>query len=131
MIKKVLMFGAVALCCSTAGAQSWPSKPVTLITAGAPGDGLDVIVRAIGQGLSKAIGQNIIIDNRPGAGGRIAMVALKNAPNDGHTIGAISLNNIPLPAVNPECPYDPIADYTHISLVADAIPMLLVSPGLQ
>jgi tripartite-type tricarboxylate transporter receptor subunit TctC len=111
-------------------AQTWPSKPVTLITAGAPGDGLDVIVRAIGQGLSKAIGQNIVVDNRPGAGGRIAMLALKNAPNDGHTIGAISLNNIPLPAVNPECPYDPIADYTHISLVADAIPMLVVSPVL-
>ncbi len=88
-------------------------------------------MRAIGQGLAKATGQNVIVDNRPGAGGRIAMVALKNAPIDGHTIGAISLNNIPLAAVNPECPYDPIADYTHISLVADAIPMLVVSPGLQ
>jgi tripartite-type tricarboxylate transporter receptor subunit TctC len=102
-----------------------------MITAGAPGDGLDVIVRAIGQGLSKTIGQTVIVDNRPGAGGRIAMVALKNAPNDGHTIGAISLNNIPLAAVNPDCPYDPIADYTHLSLIADAIPMLLVSPLLQ
>jgi tripartite-type tricarboxylate transporter receptor subunit TctC len=112
-------------------AQTWPSKPVTLITAGAPGDGLDVIVRAISQGLSKTIGQTVIVDNRPGAGGRIAMVTLKNAPNDGHTIGAISLNNIPLAAVNPDCPYDPIADYTHLSLIADAIPMLLVSPALQ
>jgi tripartite-type tricarboxylate transporter receptor subunit TctC len=127
--KLVLM--CATLWCSAAAAQTWPSKPITLITAGAPGDGLDVIVRAIGQGLSKAIGQNIIVDNRPGAGGRIAMLALKNAPNDGHTIGAISLNNIPLAAVNPDCPYDPIADYTHISLVADAIPMLVVSPGLQ
>jgi tripartite-type tricarboxylate transporter receptor subunit TctC len=120
-----------ALGCSNSLAQTWPSKPVTLITAGAPGDGLDVIVRAISQGLSKSIGQTVIVDNRPGAGGRIAMVALKNAPNDGHTIGAISLNNIPLAAVNPDCPYDPIADYTHLSLIADAIPMLLISPGLQ
>jgi tripartite-type tricarboxylate transporter receptor subunit TctC len=120
-----------ALGSSAVLAQAWPTKPITLITAGAPGDGLDVIVRAIGQGLQKATGQNVIVDNRPGAGGRIAMLALKNAPNDGHTIGAISLNNIPLPAVNPDCPYDPIADYTHISLVADAIPMLVVSPGLQ
>src|SRR5258708_36961034 len=100
---------------SAAMAQAWPTKPITLITAGAPGDGLDVIVRAIGQGLAKATGQNVIVDNRPGAGGRIAMVALKNAPIDGHTLGAISLTNIPLPAVNPDCPYDPIADYTHIS----------------
>ena len=130
LIRKFMLLCA-ALWCSAAAAQGWPSKPITLITAGAPGDGLDVIVRAIGQGLQKATGQNVIVDNRPGAGGRIAMLALKNAPNDGHTIGAISLNNIPLPAVNPDCPYDPIADYTHISLVADAIPMLVVSPGLQ
>src|SRR5258708_2003257 len=130
LIRKFMLLG-VALWCSAAAAQGWPSKPITLIKAGAPGDGLDVIVRAIGQGLQKATGQNVIVDNRPGAGGRIAMVATKNAPNDGHTIGAISLNNIPLAAVNPECPYDPIADYTHISLVADAIPMLVVSPGLQ
>ncbi len=131
MLIRKFMLLCVALWCSAAAAQGWPSKPITLITAGAPGDGLDVIVRAIGQGLQKATGQNVIVDNRPGAGGRIAMLALKNAPNDGHTIGAISLNNIPLAAVNPDCPYDPIADYTHISLVADAIPMLVVSPGLQ
>src|SRR5258708_19407499 len=130
LIRKFMLLG-VALWCSAAAAQGWPSKPITLIKAGAPGDGLDVIVRAIGQGLQKASGERVLVDNRRGGGGRIAMLALKNAPNDGHTIGAISLNNIPLPAVNPDCPYDPIADYTHISLVADAIPMLVVSPGLQ
>ena len=130
-IRKLLVVAAAALGCSAALGQGWPSKPVTLITAGAPGDGLDVIVRAISQGLSKSIGQTVIVDNRPGAGGRLAMVALKNAPNDGHTIGAISLNNIPLAAVNPDCPYDPVADYSHLSLIADAIPMLLVSPALQ
>lgn len=125
-----MLFVASALYGAAAFAQGWPSKPITLITAGAPGDGLDVIVRALGQGLSKTVGQPVIVDNRPGAGGRIAMMALKNAPNDGHTLGAISLNNIPLAAVNPDCPYDPIADYTHISLVADAIPMLVVNPRL-
>src|SRR5258708_12570000 len=130
LIRKFMVVG-VGVWGSAGGGQGWRCKPITLITAGAPGDGLDVIVRAIGQGLQKATGQNVIVDNRPGAGGRIAMLALKNAPNDGHTIGAISLNNIPLPAVNPDCPYDPIADYTHISLVADAIPMLVVSPRLQ
>lgn len=119
-----VLYGAAAF------AQGWPSKPITLITAGAPGDGLDVIVRGIAQGLSKTAGHPVIVDNRPGAGGRIAMMALKNAPNDGHTIGAISLNNIPLAAVNPDCPYDPLADYTHISLIADAIPMLVVNPSL-
>lgn len=130
MLLRSLFVIASALVSSATCAQGWPTKPITLITAGAPGDGLDVIVRALGQGISKTVGQPVIIDNRPGAGGRIAMVALKNAPNDGYTIGAISLNNIPLAAVNPDCPYDPIADYTHISLVADAIPMLLVNPGL-
>lgn len=129
-MRKLLVAAAVAVMPCAVFAQTWPTKPITLITAGAPGDGLDVIVRAIGQGMSKTVGQTIIVDNRPGAGGRIAMMALKNAPPDGYTIGAISLNNIPLAAVNPECPYDPIADYTHISLVADAIPMLVVNPTL-
>ena len=130
MFRKLLVVAAGAVVSCGALAQAWPSKPITLITAGAPGDGLDVIVRAIGQGISKTVGQPVVIDNRPGAGGRIAMVALKNAAPDGYTIGAISLNNIPLAAVNPDCPYDPIADYTHISLVADAIPMLVVNPTL-
>jgi len=126
----LLLFAAGALLAGPSFAEGWPAKPVTLITAGAPGDGLDVIVRAIGQGISKTVGQPVVIDNRPGAGGRIAMVALKNAPADGYTIGAISLNNIPLAAVGKDCPYEPIADYTHISLVADAIPMLVVNPDL-
>src|SRR6476469_7693502 len=110
-LTRLLVVAAGALLSCAALAQGWSSKPITLITAGAPGDGLDVIVRAIAQGLSTATGQNVIVDNRPGAGGRLAMVALKSAPNDGSTIGAISLNNIPLPATNPDCPYDPIADY--------------------
>ncbi|MSQ72389.1 MAG: tripartite tricarboxylate transporter substrate binding protein [Betaproteobacteria bacterium] len=116
---------------ASAQAQGWPAKPISLVTAGAPGDGLDVISRALAQGISRALGQTLIVDNRPGAGGKIAMLAVKNAPGDGYTIGAMSLNNIPLAAVNAEAGYDPVKDYAPISLAADAIPMLVVAPSLQ
>ena len=112
-------------------AQNWPAKPIALVTAGSPGDGLDVISRALAQGMSKALGQTVIVDNRPGAGGKIAMGVVKNAQSDGYTILTLSLNNIPLPAVNPSAAgYDPLKDYTSVSLAAEAIPMLVVAPSV-
>ena len=109
---------------------SWPTKPVTLITAGAPGDGLDVITRIFADRISKILGQPVLVDNRPGAGGRLAMNAIKMAQPDGYTMGAMSLNNIPLAAVNAKNSYDPVNDFTPISLWCDATPMLVINPAL-
>ena len=113
-----------------ARAQSWPARPVTLITAGATGDGLDIIARIFADNLAKTIGQPVLVDNRPGAGGRIAMNAIRQAQPDGYTIGAMSLNNIPLAAVNAKNSYDPIGDFAPVSLLCDATPMLVINPSL-
>ena len=66
-----------------ARAQAWPSKPIIFVTAGAPGDGLDLITRVFAQSMSKALGQSIVVDNRPGGGGKISMEYIKNAHPDG------------------------------------------------
>ena len=82
-----LVFG---LASGTAGAQVFPSKPITILVGFAAGGPSDTMARIVGQQLSASLGQPVLVDNRPGAGGKIAMQALLKAPRDGHTIAYIS-----------------------------------------
>ena len=110
-----------------ARAQAWPSKPIIFVTAGAPGDGLDLITRVFAQSMSKELGQSIVVDNRPGGGGKISMEYIKNAHPDGYTLGVMSLNNLPLAAVNTKPPYNPSTDFLPVGLLCDAMGWLVVS----
>ena len=76
---------AATLVCHPAKAQVWPSKPVRIITSTSPGGVTDLISRAIGQLLTEALGQNVVVENRPGAGTFIGMTACARAEEDGHT----------------------------------------------
>jgi tripartite-type tricarboxylate transporter receptor subunit TctC len=77
---------AALLAPSPAAAQSWPAKPIRLIVPSPPGDGSDLMARAVGAKLSEALGQQVVVDNRPGAGGRLGTeLAAKGAP-DGYTL---------------------------------------------
>src|SRR3954470_17336196 len=108
-------------------AQTWPAKPVRMLVPFPPGGGVDYAARIVGKHLSDRLGQPVVIENRAGANGIIAVEALKNAPADGYTIGAVS--NGPL-VINPsmylKLPYDPVRDFTPIGRVVD-FPLLLVS----
>lgn len=110
-----------------AHAQTWPSKPLVFVTAGAPGDGLDLITRVFAQSMTKTLGQTIVVDNRPGGGGKISMEYIKNAHSEGYILGIMSLNNLPLAAVNPKPPYNPSTDFIPVALLCDAMGWLVVS----
>jgi tripartite-type tricarboxylate transporter receptor subunit TctC len=100
-------------------AQAYPSKPIRLVVPFPPGGSLDVVARAIGQKLTAAWGQPVVIDNRPGAGGNIgADLVAKSAP-DGYTIleGALSTHAVNV-SLYRTLPYDPIKDFAPITLVA-------------
>jgi tripartite-type tricarboxylate transporter receptor subunit TctC len=102
-----------------AAGQAYPSKPIRLVVPFPPGGSLDVIARAIGQKLTEAWGQSVVIDNRPGAGGNIgADLVAKSAP-DGYTIleGALSTHAVNV-SLYAKMPYDPIKDFAPITLVA-------------
>src|SRR5258706_3618030 len=124
---------AAAACCAPgiAVAQAYPSKPIRLVVPFPPGGSLDVVARAIGQKLTEAWGQPVVIDNRPGAGGNIgADLVAKSAP-DGYTIleGALSTHAVNV-SLYSKMPYDPVRDFAPITLVATTPNVLVLNPAL-
>ncbi len=122
---------AALLATGNALAQTWPAKPVRLIVPYPPGGSADILARAIGQKLGDGLGQQVVIDNRPGAGTAIGAEATAKAAPDGYTIllGTVSSHAIN-PALNPGLKFDPIKDFAPISLVASIPFALVVHPSL-
>jgi tripartite-type tricarboxylate transporter receptor subunit TctC len=118
-IAVVLLVCAAAAFPLAATSQSYPSKPIRLVVPFPAGGSLDVVARAIGQKLSEAWGQPVVIDNRPGAGGNIGADLVAKSPPDGYTIleGALSTHAVNI-SLYGKLPYDPIKDFAPISLVA-------------
>jgi tripartite-type tricarboxylate transporter receptor subunit TctC len=127
--KAVLAAVLSAVACSSGAvfAQAYPSKPIRLIVPFPAGGGVDYIGRIVGKGLSERLNQQVVIDNRPGANGILALENLKSAPPDGYTIAAVSAGPL---AVNPfiykKLPYDTLKDFTQIANMVN-FPLLLVS----
>ncbi len=116
---------------SVALAQSYPAKPVRFIVPFPPGGGNDTIARLVAQKLSSALGQQVIVDNRPGAGGTIGAEAAARAPADGH---AMFLAGVATHGINPnlrkKLPYDALKDFDAVSLIASAPLLVVVHPSL-
>ena len=110
---------AVAITLASAGAQTYPVKPVRIIVPFAAGGNLDVLARTIGQALSKSWGQPAVIDNRPGAGGVIASQALIQSPADGYTLILVGAGHPLNQFFYPKLPYDTFKDFTAITEVSD------------
>lgn len=124
------MLCAPALLYSTAYAQAYPSKTITLVVPTAPGGANDAMARIIAQGLSQKMGQAVIVENKPGANGAIATEFVARAAPDGHTIlfGYIATHGIN-PALQ-RLKYDPIADFEPIGMVANSPTLLVVTNSL-
>ena len=122
-----LMIGVLGLWPAPAPAQTYPSKPIRMIVPFPAGGGVDYIGRIIGKGLSERLGQQVVIDNRPGANAIVGLEALKVTPPDGYTIAAASAGPL---AVNPfiyaKLPHDTVKDFTYIANMC-SFPLLLVS----
>ena len=116
---------------NSALAQTWPTKPMRIVIAQAPGSATDVISRVVANPLSEALGQPIVIDARPGAGGVLGTeVAARSAP-DGYTLfmGNNSTHGSN-PAVYAKLPYDAVRDFAPVSFVASVPYVLVVDPAL-
>ncbi|OGB08208.1 MAG: receptor [Burkholderiales bacterium RIFCSPHIGHO2_12_FULL_61_11] len=109
---------------------AWPSKPVHLLVGFPGGSTPDMVARTLAEPLAKALGQSVIIDNRPGASGNIAADQVAKASDD-HTLGvAINGNLTSAKQLFPKLPYDPARDFSAISLLTTA-PLVLVAPASQ
>src|SRR6476620_8470469 len=124
---------ALALCAgtTTAGAQSWPGKPIKWVVPFAPGGTTDILARTIGEKLTTALGQPVIVENKPGAGGGVGADFTAKAAPDGYTImgGTISTHAINA-SLYKSLPYDPVKDFVAITLIARVPNMLVVNPSI-
>jgi tripartite-type tricarboxylate transporter receptor subunit TctC len=128
---KVLL-AALALAASTAvQAQAWPSKPIRYIVIFAPGGTTDILARLIAPKLSDALGQPVVVENRPGAGGNNGAEMIAKAAPDGYTIdnGTVSSHAINATLYS-KLPYDPAKDFAPITMLATLPNMLVVHPSL-
>ncbi|HEX2829865.1 MAG TPA: tripartite tricarboxylate transporter substrate binding protein [Burkholderiales bacterium] len=125
-----MFLGALLLTCP-AHAQIFPSKTVRLIVPFAPGGGTDIIGRAIAPHLGLALGQQVIVDNRPGAGTIIGAEIAARSPADGHTLfmginGTMAIN----PSMYKKLPYDPVKDFAPVGMLGVGPNVLVVHPSL-
>jgi tripartite-type tricarboxylate transporter receptor subunit TctC len=111
-------------------AASYPSKPIRIIVPYVAGGPSDLFARAVGQLLTEAWGQPIIIDNRPGASGNVGIAAAARAPADGYTLTTSTIAFAVSPAMDSKLGYDPIKDLAPISLLATINNLLVVHPAL-
>jgi tripartite-type tricarboxylate transporter receptor subunit TctC len=128
---RFLVFATALLLAASAGAQSWPAKPIRFIIAQAPGGQNDVQVRLIGQKLAEALGQPMVYDNRPGAGGQIGFELLAQTPPDGYTIAMGSISTLAVIPMMPRKPrYDPLKDFAPVTLVTTSPYFVTVHPSV-
>ncbi|MGH8617326.1 MAG: tripartite tricarboxylate transporter substrate binding protein [Burkholderiales bacterium] len=125
---------ALAACAAAgalpANAQTWPAKPVRMVVPFPPGGNTDIIARIVVPRVSENLGQQIIIDNRGGAGSIIGTELAARALPDGYTLLMVSAAHVINPAMVKKLPYDSIKDFTTISVVADVPTAFVVHPSV-
>ena len=125
-----LLLSGLALCFAHAE-EVYPSRPIRIIITVAPGGGSDITTRVVGQKLTEAWGQQVVVDNRPGGNGIIGMEIGAHASADGYTlilgtIGPVAVN----PSLYRKLPYDPVRDFAPVARGVSALNMLVVHPSL-
>src|SRR6478672_7087667 len=130
MIKRLLLLIA-AFACASALAQQWPAKPIKIIVPYPPGGTSDILARALGPGITAALGQPVIVENKPGATGNVGADFVAKSPPDGYTlllgdIGSLAIS----PSVFASLPFDPVKDFAPIVMVAYSPHILAVHPSV-
>jgi tripartite-type tricarboxylate transporter receptor subunit TctC len=128
----VAAFAAIAICpCERASAQTYPTKPITLVVPLAAGTGMDTIARLYADQLAQSLGKPVIVENRPGASMMLATASVASAPADGYTLliatsGTFAINPVLYKKIN----YNPDKDFTPIALYVKSPFVLIVNPAL-
>jgi tripartite-type tricarboxylate transporter receptor subunit TctC len=127
-----LTTATVALALFTGVAQAaFPDKPIRIVVAFAPGSSTDIVARTIGNSLSIALGQTVVVENRPGAGGNIATVAVAKAPADGYTLLMHSVAYSVNPSLFSKAGYDPNKDLAAVAMAGVSPNILYVHPDVK
>lgn len=130
--RRILLTGSIICLALPAYAQSWPQKPVTIVVPQAAGNSPDVLCRIITDKLSRALGQQFVVENRPGAANLVGAQAVARAAPDGYTfLFATSAALVTNPYTFKKLPYDPVKDFVPVAMVAWSNHVLLVNPDVK
>src|SRR5215813_9566548 len=129
MPRALLAALAFFLSAASAWADDWPNKPITILMGFPAGSGVDVIARMLQPSLEKSLGQRLVIDYKPGAGGNVASEVVARAQPDGYTflLGTAATHGVN-PALYPRLAFDVEADFTPVSTLVDASNVLTINP---
>lgn len=131
-MSKRLIAALLAAASATAFAQSWPTRPITLIVPFPAGGGTDLVIRAIQPMLQKELGQSLVIDNRGGAGGTIGSAMVARATPDGYTAGiATTSTHAVSVSVYRKLPFDPLTDFEYAGFIGTSPYVLATAPALS
>jgi tripartite-type tricarboxylate transporter receptor subunit TctC len=122
-------FLVALLFCSAAFGQGFPNKPLRIVVPLVPGGNQDIVARAVAEELAKGLGQQVIVENRPGASAIVGTQFVKGAPADGYTLLSVAVTFARVPGVVKAANYDPRTDFTGVSLVCRIPQLLVVNPG--
>ena len=120
----LIVMGAASL----AAAQDYPTKPIRLVVPQPAGGPTDIVARLVAQKLGERLGQQVVVDNRPGAGSNIGTELVAKAPKDGYTLVVATVQHIVNPFLFPSLPFDPVKDFTPVTLLTKAYIVLDVNP---
>jgi tripartite-type tricarboxylate transporter receptor subunit TctC len=128
---KVALAALIALAGSALAAEPYPDHPITLIVPYAAGGSSDVLARLIGERLSKSLGQQLVIDNRAGAGSRLGIELAAKSAADGYTLLLADMPHTIIPAIQNGVHYDPVRDFAPIGLIGTASMVFFVNPAVK
>ena len=130
-MRRIAVAVALALLATSAPAQDYPARPITLIVPYAAGGGNDVMARIVAERMSRTLGQQIVIENKGGAGGSIATRQIAKAAPDGYTLGLGGTGTLAInPTLYPNVGYDPRRDFAPVGLIASSALVVLVNPSV-
>ncbi len=129
-IIRMVALATIVLHSANSFAQSYPGKSVRLVVGLAPGGGTDIVGRMVGQRLSAAINQQVIIDNRPGASGNIAAEIVAKSPADGYTLIVVTASHVINPSLYPKMSYDPIKDFSAVTQLTAQPYLFVINPSV-
>lgn len=132
MLRTALMMTATVLAATApaAMAQAYPAKVVRIVNPVAAGGNQDIVARAVAEQLSKLLGQQVLVENRPGSSALIGTRYVKGAAPDGYTLLAMSNTFTRVPAIVADAGYDPVRDFTGVSQTCDIPQVLVINPAL-
>ena len=131
MLKKLFAAGALLAFAAAASAQDYPTRTITMIVPYAAGGPTDTVARVVAQAMTKPLGQTVVVENRPSAGGVLGPEVVKNAKPDGYTILIHHIGMATTPVLYRQLRYNPLTDFEYIGLIND-VPMTIIGkPGFQ